>query len=109
MNETTLHIKNMVCPRCIMVVRDKLNELEIKFQDVQLGQVILSDPINEKKLKSLSSQLDALGFELLEPGKSALISQIKTVIIEQIHHKKEPLAINFSPVERGVPFFVTYC
>ncbi len=92
----TLHIKNMVCPRCIMAVRDKLNELKIQFQNVQLGQVILSNPIDEQKLKVLSSQLDALGFELLEPGKSALISQVKTVIIEQIHHKKEPLATNFS-------------
>ena len=79
-----------------MAVTDKLNELKIQFQDVQLGQVLLSKPIGEQKLKSLSSQLDAFGFELLEPGKSALISQIKTVIIEQIHHKREPLAINFS-------------
>ena len=77
----TLHIKNMVCPRCIMAVRDKLNELKIQFQNVQLGQVILSNPIDEQKLKVLSSQLDALGFELLEPGKSALISQVKTVIL----------------------------
>jgi AraC-like DNA-binding protein len=33
---------------------------------------------------------------LLEPGKSVLISKIKTVIIEQIHHAQEPLSINFS-------------
>tara|TARA_R110000868_G_scaffold56307_2_gene174313 strand:+ start:366 stop:938 length:573 start_codon:yes stop_codon:yes gene_type:complete len=91
-----LHIKNMVCPRCIMAVRDELKELEIQFQDVQLGQVILSDPIDKQKLKSLSNQLNALGFELLEPGKSVLISKIKTVIIEQIHHAQEPLSINFS-------------
>jgi AraC-like DNA-binding protein len=91
-----LHIKNMVCPRCIMAVRDELNELEIQFQDVQLGQVILSDPIDKQKLKSLSNQLNALGFELLEPGKSVLISKIKTVIIEQIHQEQEPLSINFS-------------
>ena len=66
-----------------------------------MGQVILSDPIDKQKLKSLSNQLNTLGFELLEPGKSALISQIKTLIIEQIHHKKEPLSINFSSLIAG--------
>ena len=86
----------MVCPRCIMAVKDIFNQLEIQYQDVQLGQVITSDQIDQHKLQSLDGMLNALGFELLEPGKSALISQIKSVIIDQVHHKKEPLSINFS-------------
>lgn len=86
----------MVCPRCIMAVKDILNELEIQYQDVHLGQVILTKHIGKNKLKSLDHKLNLLGFELLEPGKSALISKIKTVIIEQVHHKQELLSINFS-------------
>ncbi len=91
-----LHIKNMVCPRCIMAVKDLLRTLEIQYKNIQLGQVFLSKEIDEQKLKSLEIHLDSLGFELLEPGKSSLISKIKTVIIEQIHHTQEPLSINFS-------------
>lgn len=86
----------MVCPRCIMAVKDIFNELEIQYHDVQLGQVIVPDLLDQHKLQLLNDKLDTFGFELLEPGKSALISQIKSVIIDQVHHKKEPLSINFS-------------
>ena len=79
-----------------MAVKDLLNKLEIKYQDVQLGQVVLEEPIKDGKLTLLGGELDSLGFELLEPGKSTLIAQIKTVIINQIHHAQEPLSINFS-------------
>jgi AraC-like DNA-binding protein len=79
-----------------MAVKDLLNKLEIQYQDVQLGQVALAEPIKDGKLTLLGGELDSLGFELLEPGKSTLISQIKTVIINQIHHAQEPLTINFS-------------
>lgn len=79
-----------------MAVNDILNKLEIKFQDIHLGQVLLAESVEDHKLKRLNQDLDALGFELLEPGKSSLISQIKSVIIDQIHHKQEPLSINFS-------------
>lgn len=79
-----------------MAVKDIFNQLEIQYQDVQLGQVIVSDHLDQDKLLLLDDKLNALGFELLEQGKSALISQIKSVIIDQVHHKKEPLSINFS-------------
>lgn len=79
-----------------MAVKDLLNKLELKYQDLQLGQVVLAEPIKDGKLTLLGRKLDSLGFELLEPGKSTLIAQIKTVIINQIHHAQEPLSINFS-------------
>ncbi|MEQ9186212.1 MAG: AraC family transcriptional regulator [Cryomorphaceae bacterium] len=91
-----LHIKNMVCPRCIVAVKDLLNKLEIRYLDIQLGQVFLGEKINTQQLIALGGELEVLGFELLEPGKSALISQIKSVIIHQVHHEREPLSIKFS-------------
>ena len=86
----------MVCPRCIMAVKDILQKLEIEFRDIYLGQVVLDKAVPDHKLKKLSHELDTLGFELLEPGKSALISQIKSVIINQVHHTQKPLSVNFS-------------
>ncbi|WP_394370113.1 hypothetical protein [Winogradskyella marina] len=38
---TTLFIKNMVCNRCIMAVRNELDNSGIEPVDVQLGEVIL--------------------------------------------------------------------
>ena len=96
METKTLHIKNMVCPRCITAVQKSLDELSIEHSSVQLGEVILHEPISDEKRKELSSDLDTLGFELLGSRKSVLISRMKTLIIEQIHYKSEPLKERFS-------------
>ena len=45
METKTLHIKNMVCPRCIMAVEQMLDELGISFSSVQLGEVMLKEEI----------------------------------------------------------------
>ena len=34
-----LKVKNMVCPRCIMVVRDVLQAMQIAVKSVSLGRV----------------------------------------------------------------------
>ena len=36
-----LHIKNMVCARCILAIENILNELGIEYLNVKLGQVYL--------------------------------------------------------------------
>jgi len=96
METKILHIKNMVCPRCIMAVEKMLNELGISFSSVQLGEVELKEEISKEQHTELASALDALGFELLDSRKSILISRIKKLIIEQIHYRKEPLSELFS-------------
>ena len=39
---TTLYIKNMVCPRCIKVVREELTKLGLDVRSVTLGEVVVS-------------------------------------------------------------------
>lgn len=92
----TLHIKNMVCPRCITAVDNVLKELKISTEKIELGQVHLSKELDETVRKELSDKLTTLGFELLSSSNSQLISEIKTAIIQQIHHNSEPLTVNFS-------------
>ncbi|OEK03909.1 AraC family transcriptional regulator [Roseivirga sp. 4D4] len=91
-----LHIKNMVCQRCIMTVESDLKSLGIPYTEVHLGQVNLKAPltINEKNL--LVERLVKQGFELLEEGNSSLIDKVKTVIIDMIHHRQELPRINYS-------------
>ncbi len=96
MEELVLHIKNMVCPRCIMAVEDILDNLSVAYQNLTLGQVRLSVPISSAVRVRLGESIKDLGFELLEPGKSLLISQIKTLIVQQIHYSEEPIQVNFS-------------
>ncbi|RKQ43203.1 AraC family transcriptional regulator [Roseivirga pacifica] len=96
MAENTLHIKNMVCPRCISAVQNTLNELNIAFDKIELGQVSLKKAISSEQRMELSHKLASQGFELLESVKSSLISSIKSLIIAQIHHSETALSENFS-------------
>jgi AraC family transcriptional regulator len=83
MNLTTLHIKNMVCSRCIKSVAGILSELNIPYTKVLLGEVILSDPVDAEK-EILNEKLKAEGFEIIDDRKSQIISQMKNVIVEYV-------------------------
>ena len=61
-----LSIKNMVCNRCIMVVRQEFEKAGLVPIDVNMGQVILKNLPSEKQLKKISLQLNQLGFEILD-------------------------------------------
>jgi len=91
-----IHIKNMVCPRCISAVEIILKEQEILYSQVKLGEVSLDNSITSIQKGKLSEALILQGFELLESEKSSLIAQIKAAIISKIHHSSSPMKENFS-------------
>ncbi|NVK05010.1 MAG: helix-turn-helix transcriptional regulator [Flavobacteriia bacterium] len=91
-----LHIKNMVCPRCITAVIEVFSHSGLPVKEVSLGEVELNTPLENDERKVISDRLSALGFELLEEGRSSLVSKIKTLIIDQVHHNEEALSENFS-------------
>ncbi len=90
----------MVCPRCILVVENVCKELNIDFEKVELGKIYLKQEVNEKILaegkQKLNQELQKVGLRLIESDKKALISAIKTAIINQIHYSEKALKINFS-------------
>lgn len=80
-----LYIKNMVCDRCILVVRQELDKLKLDYKYIQLGEVELSKDLSVDKIKELRNNLQLLGFELLDDKKSTLVEKIKSAIIQLIH------------------------
>lgn len=96
MDNKKLYIKNMVCNRCIMVVKDLLVRLDIPIQSIKLGEVTLDKGIDEKKKEQVSNELEAVGFYLIDDKKSRLIEQIKTLVIELVHYNSNNLKINLS-------------
>lgn len=84
---TTLHIKNMVCDRCVMVVRQQLDELQLDYKNIQLGEVELSENPDQAKLDQLRLNLEKQGFELLDDKRSKTVEKIKTTIVSLIHGK----------------------
>jgi len=91
-----LYIKNMVCSRCITAVEDIFGELDIEVSAIQLGEVSTLFEINEQQKIQIEKELVKRGFELLEGNKSKLIGQIKSMVVNQIHHKSEKFKFNFS-------------
>jgi len=90
-------IKNMVCPRCIMAVRQIFQELNYPPAEVALGEVETTEPVSLEKLPALHEKLTNYGFELIDDSKSQLIEKIKTLVIELIHYRKEDdLKVNYS-------------
>lgn len=89
MNSTTLYIKNMVCNRCIKVVKDEFVKLNLNIEEIELGKVIISSEIPQDKIEQVKKVLDENGFELIDDKKSKLIEKIKRVVIKRIHHGEE--------------------
>jgi AraC family transcriptional regulator len=78
-------IKNMVCDRCIMVVKQELDKLDIAYSRVDLGDVEMATAPAPEKMQELGKQLQTLGFELLDDKKNTLVEKLKTTIIRLIH------------------------
>lgn len=91
-----LHIKNMVCIRCKMVVKDELTKLGLHYTTVELGEVDIIEKVSDELHEQIKVALLKSGLELMDDKKSVLILQIKNIIIELVHYSEEPLVINFS-------------
>ena len=91
-----LYIKNMVCNRCIMVVKSELEKFGLHPVTVTLGEVELDQEITPAQKEELREHFLDLGFELIDDKKTRLIENVKTSILERVHYKEDPLKITFS-------------
>jgi AraC family transcriptional regulator len=91
-----LRIKNMVCPRCIKVVRESLENMGMAVTAIELGQVqVRTDTLPD--LAAITQCLEKEGFELIENDQKLLIESVKIALIRLIHSGKiENLKGNFS-------------
>lgn len=94
--ENTLHIKNMVCNRCIMVVRNQLEQLGLHPLSVELGIAVLPDTVTDEVYQSVKASLEPFGFELIDDKKSQTTERIKDAIIELVHYNDNDLKVNLS-------------
>ena len=93
-----LYIKNMVCTRCKMMVKEELRKLGLHYINVELGEVEIIETVLPVQLEQIKAALSKSGLELMDDKRSMLIEKIKVVIIELVHHSddKEELLTNFS-------------
>ncbi len=84
-------VKNMVCDRCIKVIKDELIKNNIMFELIELGKIHFEINLSTNELKTLKTILEKEGFEIVEESDLKIVNQIKTLIIENIFHKRHKL------------------
>ncbi len=89
-----LYIKNMVCNRCIKVVKDELTKLKVNVRNISLGEVETVLPLNKLPLTTIREALERNGFELIEDKKAKVVEKIKNFIIKTIYEKETLLGEN---------------
>ena len=91
-----LYIKNMVCDRCKMVVKNEIENLGYSLVKVELGEVELNQKITDIQKKDIKLNLEKFGFELIDDKKSRVIEKIKALLIDLIQNKNADLNQNLS-------------
>jgi AraC-like DNA-binding protein len=77
----TLHIKGMVCPRCISTVQQELSASGLQVSHVELGSATIQSA-TPPDLNAIAAQLESLGFSLLEDKNQQLVKQVKEVVTQ---------------------------
>lgn len=93
---TTLHIRNMVCNRCILVVDGVLRHLGLEVLSVELGVVRLAGRPDQTTTGQLRAALEALGFSLIDDPRQRLAEQVRNLIVAIVHEQDEALRVNLS-------------
>ena len=91
-----IHVKNMVCIRCKMVVKSELEKLGLHYTFVDLGEAEVKEIISAEQLKQLNSALKKTGLELMDDNRTIIVEKIKTMIIEMVHYSDDQIKINLS-------------
>ena len=71
----------MVCDRCVFSVNRVLDDLEIRYKFISLGEY-RANIKNNTVLKQLKSELEKLGFDLIGDKKKIISSKIKSILID---------------------------
>ena len=96
MTSQTIHIKNMICHRCIKSVKDDLANLGLQVSSVKLGQARFEKNPAVTALQ-IKDMLRSNGFDIIETGEEKLVERIKHLIIDLIQNNPQDLhEINFT-------------
>ncbi len=87
-----VYIKNMVCNRCIKVVKEELENLGVRIIKISLGEVETELPAGKLPMKKIAAVLEENGFELLEDKKAKLVERIKNFLIKIIYEEEKAIS-----------------
>jgi len=79
-------IKNMVCSRCLKVIKQELQELEVSVVSLELGSLLVeaSTKTNSEIVDAVTTVLHSNNFEIVQSEEEMLVERIKIILIEQL-------------------------
>ncbi|MDE1206291.1 helix-turn-helix domain-containing protein [Tenacibaculum larymnensis] len=79
-------IKNMVCNRCLKVIKQELQELEVTVLSLELGRLLVEAPkkTSNEIVEAVTTVLHANDFEIVQKEEEMLTERIKIILIEQL-------------------------
>ena len=77
------YIKNMVCNRCIKVLKNEIEAQEIRLIEIELGRVQL-DIENEDQLKALENIVINNDFEIIDSAEDRITEQVKIQLLKML-------------------------
>ena len=78
----TLHIKNMVCSRCSMVIETALTALGLEVSEVELGKAEVVRNGDHPTMNEIEKELTRFNFGLIEDPDAVLSEQIKHALLK---------------------------
>ncbi len=86
LKERIIHLKNMTCRCCVLLLRKEFTIEGIEILDIDIGFVrLLYDP-RKVPWRVIKGILDQLGFEILENKEKVLVEQIKKAVIDLVYN-----------------------
>ncbi len=75
----TFHVKNMVCQRCILIVKNILSSLQIEG-NVALGKITIAEKLDITRERNLTDALQNVALEVIESRVSRMIEGIRQAV-----------------------------
>ncbi len=86
----------MACESCKVVVKDALEELDIKPVKVELGEIETKEKVSDADKVKLNKKIKKVGLELLEKKQGILVEKIRQVIVDYVYNSDEKPNVKFS-------------
>lgn len=79
-------IKNMVCSRCLKVIKQELQELGVTVLSLELGRLLVEAPkkTSSEIVNAVTTVLHANDFEIVQKEDEMLVERMKVILIEQL-------------------------
>lgn len=91
-----IYVRNMACESCKVFVRRTLEELDIDYVKVELGEIETIEEISDSDKNKINQRIKKVGLELLEKKQGVLIEKIRKLMIDYVYNSDIKPKVTFS-------------